>query len=199
MPRRADRDRRRHRDRQDRPRIALARRLGGEIVNADSRQVYRGMDIGTAKPTPRRARRRSPLTSSTSSTPTTPFTLAPSWTPPNAALDDVWSRGSATHRRRRHGPVRLGAPRRLARAARPARSRAARRAGSDRPPARRRRMRSLRELRAIDPASAAAIDARNTRRVIRAIEVTRATGRPFSEWQRKGDARILRDDHRPRA
>lgn len=30
--------------------IALARRLGGEIVNADSMQVYRGMDIGTAKP-----------------------------------------------------------------------------------------------------------------------------------------------------
>jgi len=32
--------------------IALARRLGGEIVGADSRQVYRRMDIGTAKPTP---------------------------------------------------------------------------------------------------------------------------------------------------
>ena len=31
--------------------IALAQRFGGEIVNADSRQFYRGMDIGTAKPT----------------------------------------------------------------------------------------------------------------------------------------------------
>ncbi len=30
--------------------IALARRLGGEIVNADSQQVYRGLDVGTAKP-----------------------------------------------------------------------------------------------------------------------------------------------------
>jgi tRNA dimethylallyltransferase len=30
--------------------IELARRFGGEIVNADSMQVYRGMDIGTAKP-----------------------------------------------------------------------------------------------------------------------------------------------------
>ena len=30
--------------------IALAREFGGEIVNADSRLVYRGMDIGTAKP-----------------------------------------------------------------------------------------------------------------------------------------------------
>jgi tRNA dimethylallyltransferase len=32
--------------------LELARRLDGEIVNADSMQVYRGMDIGTAKPTP---------------------------------------------------------------------------------------------------------------------------------------------------
>jgi tRNA dimethylallyltransferase len=31
--------------------IDLARRLGGEIVNADSQQVYRGLDVGTAKPT----------------------------------------------------------------------------------------------------------------------------------------------------
>lgn len=32
--------------------LRLARRLKGEIVNCDSMQVYRGMDIGTAKPTP---------------------------------------------------------------------------------------------------------------------------------------------------
>src|SRR5260370_8018609 len=32
--------------------IALARRFNGEIVSADSRQVYRGLDIGTAKVTP---------------------------------------------------------------------------------------------------------------------------------------------------
>jgi tRNA dimethylallyltransferase len=31
--------------------VQLARRLGGEVVNADSMQLYRGMDIGTAKPT----------------------------------------------------------------------------------------------------------------------------------------------------
>jgi len=31
--------------------VALARRLGGEIVNADSQQVYRGLEVGTAKPT----------------------------------------------------------------------------------------------------------------------------------------------------
>ncbi|MEU8663993.1 tRNA (adenosine(37)-N6)-dimethylallyltransferase, partial [Actinoplanes philippinensis] len=32
--------------------IALAHELGGEVVNADSMQLYRGMDIGTAKLTP---------------------------------------------------------------------------------------------------------------------------------------------------
>lgn len=32
--------------------LALAERIGGQIVNADAYQVYRGMDIGTAKPTP---------------------------------------------------------------------------------------------------------------------------------------------------
>jgi tRNA dimethylallyltransferase len=32
--------------------VALARRAGGEVVNADSQQVYRGLDVGTAKPTP---------------------------------------------------------------------------------------------------------------------------------------------------
>jgi tRNA dimethylallyltransferase len=30
--------------------VAIAQRLGGEVVNADSMQLYRGMDIGTAKP-----------------------------------------------------------------------------------------------------------------------------------------------------
>ena len=32
--------------------VALAEALGGEVVNADSMQLYQGMDIGTAKPTP---------------------------------------------------------------------------------------------------------------------------------------------------
>ena len=45
--------------------VALARRLGGEIVNADSQQVYRGLDVGTAKPTADGARRRRPTTCST--------------------------------------------------------------------------------------------------------------------------------------
>ncbi len=36
--------------------LALAERLGGEVVNADAMQLYRGMDIGTAKLTPQQRR-----------------------------------------------------------------------------------------------------------------------------------------------
>ena len=32
--------------------VALAKKLGGEVISCDSMQIYRGMDIGTAKPTP---------------------------------------------------------------------------------------------------------------------------------------------------
>ena len=32
--------------------VALCRALGGEVVSADSMQIYRRMDVGTAKPTP---------------------------------------------------------------------------------------------------------------------------------------------------
>ena len=50
-------------------------------------------------------------------------------------------------------------------------------------------------LRAVDPASAGRIDARNVRRVIRALEVHQVTGKPISAWQAKGtpdfDFRIL--------
>lgn len=36
--------------------VALAERLGGEVVSADSQQLYRGLDVGTAKPTPEERR-----------------------------------------------------------------------------------------------------------------------------------------------
>ncbi|MBQ6207115.1 MAG: AAA family ATPase, partial [Oscillospiraceae bacterium] len=32
--------------------VALAKRFGGEVVSADSMQIYRGMSIGSAAPTP---------------------------------------------------------------------------------------------------------------------------------------------------
>ena len=48
--------------------LDLALRLGGEVVNADAMQLYRGMDIGTAKLPAGRAPRRRRTTCSTSST-----------------------------------------------------------------------------------------------------------------------------------
>ncbi|MBR3641825.1 MAG: tRNA (adenosine(37)-N6)-dimethylallyltransferase MiaA, partial [Oscillibacter sp.] len=36
--------------------VLLAKRFGGEVVSADSMQIYRGMDIGTAKPSPEETR-----------------------------------------------------------------------------------------------------------------------------------------------
>ena len=162
--------------------IALARRLGGEIINADSRQVYRGMDIGTAKPTSaEQAAARHWLIDVVA--PDQPFTLANFLDQANAAVDDVLSR--------RRMPIIAGGtgqyvwallegwrvprvpPNRELRAELEA---LAERDGADALAA---------ELRAIDPASADAIDPRNVRRVIRAIEVTRATGRRFSEWQER--------------
>jgi hypothetical protein len=44
--------------------VRLAQRLSGEVINADSRQVYRGMDIGTAKPSAERAAVRTTCTTS---------------------------------------------------------------------------------------------------------------------------------------
>jgi len=172
--------------------VELARQLGGEIVNADSRQVYRGMDIGTAKPTPaEQAAARHWLIDVAS--PDEQFTLATFLDLANAALDDIWSRGRL--------PIVVGGtgqylwallegwrvprvpPNRALRAELEERARQEG-AGS-----------LLDELRAIDPAGAAAIDAANPRRIIRAIEVTRATGRPYSEWRRRDapsfDARIV--------
>ena len=37
--------------------LRIAEAVGGEIIGADSRQVYRGLDIGTAKPSPEDMRR----------------------------------------------------------------------------------------------------------------------------------------------
>ena len=67
--------------------LALAAGLGAEIVNADSLQVYRELDIGTAKPTSKLSGRWCPTTSSTWRTPRSLMTRpasagkgGPSWT-----------------------------------------------------------------------------------------------------------------------
>jgi tRNA dimethylallyltransferase len=142
------------------------------------------MDIGTAKPTPaEQAAARHWLIDIVD--PDETFTLAAFLDAARAALDDVWSRQRL--------PIVVGGtgqyvwalleawrvprvpPDRILRAS------LERRAATDGVAS------VLDELRRVDPASAASIDPNNARRIIRAIEVTRATGRPFSEWRKKGE------------
>ena len=164
--------------------VELGRQLGGEIVNADSRQVYRGMDVGTAKPTAaEQARARHWLIDAAA--PDEAFTLASFLDLARAALDDVWSRGRL--------PIVAGGTGQyvwaLIEGWRVPRvpPDAALRAELEALAAREGAAAVAAELRRIDPASADTIDTANVRRVIRAIEVTRATGRRFSEWRQRDE------------
>ena len=155
--------------------VELASRLPGEVVNADSMQVYRGMDIGTAKPTPveRRGIRHHVLDVLDVAE---PATVAEFQSLARAAIDDCLGRGVL--------PVVVGGSALYVRAVLdrfefP---------GTD--PALRARLerdlavvgaRGLHErLINVDPGAAAAILPTNGRRIVRALEVVELTGRPFS-------------------
>lgn len=159
--------------------VALARRFGGEIINADSRQAYRGMTIGTAKPTAaEQSQARHHLVDVLA--PSESFGLGRFLELAYAALDEI--------RRRGRLPLVAGGtgqfvwalangesvpripPDPAFRAALEAQSEA------DGPDA------LHRQLQQVDPARASAIDPRNVRRVIRALEIHRATGRRPSEF-----------------
>ena len=164
--------------------LALAERFGGEIVNADSRQVYRGMDAGTAKPS-RDMRARLPHHLYDIVAPSERYSLARYRRDALAACEGVWARGGA--------PWLVGGTGQYVwallegwrvpevppnPALRAALRSLAERAGAEALHAR---------LRALDPEGAARIDARNVRRVVRALEVRRATGEPIGVGQTKGD------------
>ena len=72
--------------------LDLAESLGGEIINADSRQVYRYMDIGTAKP-PTQDLDRAPHHLYDLVNPDEAFNLALYLQQANLAVDDIYSRG----------------------------------------------------------------------------------------------------------
>lgn len=163
--------------------IALAQHLGGEIVGADSRQVYRRMDIGTAKPTAEE-RSLAPHHLIDVIDPDQEFSLAQYLEQAVATLEDVWSRGKQ--------PLLVGGSGQYVwallegwRVPRLPPQRELRRELEER--AAREGAEALhRELARVDPKAAARIDPHNVRRVIRALEVHRATGRPISYWQEKG-------------
>jgi len=162
--------------------VALARAIDGEIVGADSRQVYRHMDIGTAKPTAEE-RALAPHHLLDVADPAEPFSLAQYLELATAVLEDIWTRGCQ--------PLLVGGSGQYVWALlegwtvpRLAPQRELRRSLEER--AAREGAEALhRELARIDPRAAAGIDARNVRRVIRALEVYQATGRPISFWQEK--------------
>jgi len=160
--------------------IRLAERLAvnAEAISADSRQVYRGMDIGTAKPT-EDERRRLPHHLVDISTPDEPFSLAAWLNLANQALSVVWEQGGiplivggtgqyvwALLEGWRVPQVPPQAEMRVKMEERPVDD-------------------LLEELRQIDPATHAVIQPQNARRIIRALEVYYATGKAFSEWQVK--------------
>jgi len=155
--------------------IELALALGGEVVNADSMQLYRGMDIGTAKE-PEAARRGVPHHLLDAWPVTRTANVAAYQELARAAIDGITARGRV--------PVLAGGSGLYIRAALedlqfPGTDDAARarlegeldRVGPAALHAR---------LAALDPPAAAAILPGNGRRIVRALEVIEISGRPFT-------------------
>lgn len=155
--------------------VDLALALGGEVVNADASQLYRGMDVGTAK-LPLPARHGVPHHLLDVLEVTQDASAARYQAAARAAVADVAARGRV--------PVLVGGSGLYVRAAldelvfpptdpavRARLEAEAERLGAAALHAR---------LAATDPVAAAAILPGNTRRVVRALEVAEITGRPFS-------------------
>lgn len=161
--------------------LQLAQEAGGEIVSCDSLQVYRGLDVGSAKPSPAE-RARVPHHLIDVADPDESFSAAR-----YAELARVALRGVAARGRR---PLLVGGTGLYLRALLH---------GLFEGPARdeplRRRLERLAErfgdarlhrlLRRVDPPAAARIEPRDRVRVVRALEVLKATGRPLSEHLRR--------------
>ena len=161
--------------------LELAAQLSGEIVSADSMQVYRGMDIGTAKPTAAE-RHRIPHHLVDVAELSTPFDAAQFVRMAVAAIDEIRGRGKI--------PIVCGGTGLYLKAWLE---------GLGEAPAGNPQLRAeltampmedlLKELERSDPETFDKIDRQNPRRVIRAIEVIRLTGKPFSmqraAWQQQ--------------
>jgi tRNA dimethylallyltransferase len=170
--------------------LGLAERVGGEIVACDSQQVYIGMDIGTAKPTPEE-RRRVPHHGLDLVRPDEPFHAARWAAVARAAIADIAGRGRL--------PIVVGGTGLYYRAlvtglfeapppdpAIRARHRA--QAAAD-------GVESLHaRLAAVDPEAASAIRVRDLVRISRALEVQEQTGVPITTLRRRA---APPDDLRP--
>ncbi|MBA2738855.1 MAG: tRNA (adenosine(37)-N6)-dimethylallyltransferase MiaA [Nocardioidaceae bacterium] len=155
--------------------VALAQRLGGEVVNADSMQLYRGMDIGTAKPSgAERGGVRHHLLDLLDVTEPASVAEFQGWA--RVAVDDCRARGAT--------PVLVGGSALYIRAVldrfefpgtdETLRAELEAELAEVGPVAMHTR------LAAVDMAAARAILPGNGRRIVRALEVVRLTGRPFA-------------------
>jgi tRNA dimethylallyltransferase len=177
--------------------LLLAEQLGGEIVSVDSMQVYRGLDIGTAKALASE-RARAPHHLLDVAELGEPFDAAKFCELARVAVAEIQSRGRV--------PIFCGGTGLYFKAfleglgeAPP--SDAKLRAELEAAPL----AELLRELAGRDPVTFEKIDRQNPRRVIRAIEVIRLTGKPFSGqragWQsdsRSPDHATRNSQHVPR-
>jgi tRNA dimethylallyltransferase len=162
--------------------LSLAERLDGEIVSADSRLLYRGLDIGTAKPS-LEERRRVPHHMVDVAEPDEMWSMALVCSAVLQCVGEITARGRL--------PLLVGGTGQYVRAILQ---------GWEPPP--RARDTAVRErletiarvggeqtlhgrLRDVDPVSADRIDARNVRRVVRALEVFEVTGQPASAQRRR--------------
>ncbi|HEY8115704.1 MAG TPA: tRNA (adenosine(37)-N6)-dimethylallyltransferase MiaA, partial [Actinomycetota bacterium] len=157
--------------------IAVAERVGAEIVSVDSMLVYLGMDIGTAKPTAEQ-RERVPHHLLDVAEPSEPFSVARYQDLAWAAIADIRSRGrrvllvggSALYERAIVDELGFPGTDPDTRGGLEAEAAVVGATG-------------LHErLAASDPAAAAKIEPGNVRRTVRALEVAELTGKPFSSF-----------------
>ncbi|HEX6262897.1 MAG TPA: tRNA (adenosine(37)-N6)-dimethylallyltransferase MiaA [Actinomycetota bacterium] len=170
--------------------IELARRLDAEVILVDSMTVYRGMDVGTAKPGPDE-RARIPHHLADVADPTESFSVARFQALAREAVREIAARGRV--------PLLVGGSGLYFRAAvddlefpgtdpglRGLLNREAGLLGPEWMHAR---------LADLDPDAAAKIDPENVRRSVRALEVAALTGRPFSSfaaaWERYPEGRVV--------
>lgn len=162
--------------------IELASRIGGEIVNADSMQIYKYMDIGTAKPTAQeRAAAVHHLIDFVD--PGTSFSVADYCVLAHEVISDITSRGKY--------PIMSGGTGLYITSVvndidfeeaendyelREHYTKIARQEGGER---------LIEILREFDPESAAVLHPNNIKRIVRAIEFFKTTGIPISEHQRR--------------